>query len=410
VDQISERYTGKAIGAVQTHELPLHPFLGAIAGLIALAAGMGIGRFAFTPILPMMQADAGVSISVGAWLASANYIGYLVGSLCALVLRVQPATAIRAGLAAIGISTLGMGFEHGIAVWALLRAVAGIGSALVLIFVFAWSADQFAHHRRHWFSGVVFGGTGVGIAISGALCLALVQMRATSTSAWIVLGLLSCAFTVIVWFAFGKNESPKKAAETGRRRWTAESLRLITCYGFFGYGYIIPATFLPLMARQMIPDPSLFGWAWPIFGTAAVGSTLITAQLTQRFSHRTVWIGAQLIMAAGIFLPALLPSLSSILIAAILVGGTFMVVPMAAMQEARSIAGPSNSAVLIAAMTSAFALGQIIGPLTVSWLVGPNKTSLAPPLWLAGALLIAAAASLSPLARFRSTGFRETRN
>jgi predicted MFS family arabinose efflux permease len=148
------------------------------------------------------------------------------------------------------------------------------------------------------------------------------------------------------------------------------------------------------MARAIIPDPSLFGWAWPIFGLAAVISTFLTAQLNRRFSHRTILVGAHFVMAVGIFLPALWPGLPAILAAAILVGGTFMVVPMAAMLEARSIAGPNNSAVLIAAMTSAFALGQIIGPITVNWLVGPHGTNLSSSLYLAGALLVFAALAL----------------
>jgi MFS family permease len=365
-----------------------NPVFGAIAGLIALAAAMGIGRFAFTPVLPMMQADAGVTIAAGAWLASANYIGYFIGSLSALVLRVQPATAIRTGLAVIGISTLGMGFQHDVAFWALLRALAGIGSALVLIFVFAWSADQFAHHRHHWFSGIVFAGTGVGVAISGGLCLWLGRANANSDTAWILLGILSSAFAIIVWFAFGTDGASKTVPESGGTLWSLESLRLIGCYGVFGYGYIIPATFLPVMARAIIPDPALFGWAWPIFGSAAVISTFLTARFARRFTHRTIWIGAHFVMAVGIFLPALLPTLSAILIAAILVGGTFMVVPMAAMQEARSIAGAKHSAVLIAAMTSAFALGQIIGPITVGWLVGPQGTNLSASLYIAGGLLV----------------------
>jgi MFS family permease len=386
-----------AVGEISKGQIEDGVF-GAIAGLIALAAAMGIGRFAFTPVLPMMQADAGITIAAGAWLASANYIGYFIGSLSALVLRVRPATAIRAGLVVISVSTLGMGFERDVAVWALLRFVAGIGSALVLIFVFAWSADQFSYHRRHWFSGIVFAGTGVGVAISGALCLALAQVKATSTFAWTLLGLLSSAFTVIVWFAFATNSSVKMTRttqESGKTLWSGESLRLVGCYGLFGYGYIIPATFLPVMARAIIPDPSLFGWAWPIFGSAAVVSTLVTAPLAQRFSHRTIWIGAHFIMAMGILLPALFPSLLAILIAALLVGGTFMIVPMAAMQEARSISGPNNSAVLIAAMTSAFALGQIIGPITVGWLVGPHSTNLSPSLCLAGALLVLSAFALT---------------
>ena len=67
----------------------------AVSGLAALAVAMGIGRFAFTPILPMMQADHGISVAQGGWLASANYLGYLAGSLFAMHPNIAGRTAMR---------------------------------------------------------------------------------------------------------------------------------------------------------------------------------------------------------------------------------------------------------------------------------------------------------------------------
>ncbi|HEX7560406.1 MAG TPA: YbfB/YjiJ family MFS transporter, partial [Usitatibacter sp.] len=89
----------------------------ALAGLAALAIAMGIGRFAFTPILPMMLGDAGLTVVQGGWLASANYVGYLVGGLTAVALPMSPARVIRMGLAAVGISTLAMGLSEGLLPW-----------------------------------------------------------------------------------------------------------------------------------------------------------------------------------------------------------------------------------------------------------------------------------------------------
>lgn len=66
--------------------------------MAALAVAMGIGRFAFTPILPMMQRDAGLSLTDGSWLASANYLGYFLGALSAVWIRVTPTVIVRAGL------------------------------------------------------------------------------------------------------------------------------------------------------------------------------------------------------------------------------------------------------------------------------------------------------------------------
>jgi MFS family permease len=138
----------------------------------------------------------------------------------------------------------------------------------------------------------------------------------------------------------------------------------VLCYGAFGFGYIIPATFLPAMAKEIVPDPRIFGWAWPAFGAAAIISTVYAARLSEVLSHRTAWIGGHLVMALGVAVPLMVPGLAGILASALLVGGTFMVITMAGMQEARRAAGPRARA-LMAAMTAAFALGQILGPLTV---------------------------------------------
>src|SRR2546427_619392 len=99
----------------------------ALAGMTALAIPMGVGRFAFTPILPMMQADAGLSVAAGGWLASANYLGYLAGSVAAIRMRLAPEKAIPSGLLGIRLATLGMGFASGIALWIALRALAAVG-------------------------------------------------------------------------------------------------------------------------------------------------------------------------------------------------------------------------------------------------------------------------------------------
>src|SRR3954464_12584296 len=105
----------------------------ALAGLAAPAAGPGIGRFAFTPLLPMMQADAGLTLREGAWLASANYMGYFAGALSAS--RVSPAVALRGGLVVIGLSTMLMGLSEDVAIWAALRFAAGLASGWVMVHV-----------------------------------------------------------------------------------------------------------------------------------------------------------------------------------------------------------------------------------------------------------------------------------
>lgn len=344
----------------------------ALAGLAALAVAMGIGRFAFTPVLPMMLQDAGLSIAAGGWLASANYVGYLIGALSAMRIRLRPETAIRAGLLAIGVSTLAMALHLPIAAWAALRLVAGIASAWVLISVSAWCMENLSRYQRPFLNSVVFAGVGTGIAAAGLLCLALMQAHAASPAAWLCLGLLSAGVTLLVWRFFrphaheasGTAQANAAAGEAAAFRWNARAVRLVVCYGVFGFGYIIPATFIPVMAKQALQGSSAFGWSWPVFGLAAALSTLCVAALVSRMGNRRLWMICHFIMAAGILAPVLRSGLPAIFAAALCVGGTFMVITLAALQEAKRSAG-RNATVLLAAMTSAFAAGQIIGPLTV---------------------------------------------
>src|SRR5438876_406634 len=203
----------------------------ALAGLTALAIAMGIGRFAFTPILPMMRQDQGLSVADGGWLASANYLGYLLGAVSGMVLRVRPATVIRTGLVVIGIVTLGMGLEHGFAAWVVLRALAGVGSAWVLIFSSAWCLERLVSVRRPVLNGVVFAGVGTGIAIAGGFCLVLMQAGASSRQAWAGLGVIALAGTAVIWRTFGADDDAGEDEGTPStmrgRRWDADSVRLV---------------------------------------------------------------------------------------------------------------------------------------------------------------------------------------
>lgn len=367
----------------------------ALAGLAALAVAMGIGRFAFTPILPMMQADAGLSMAAGSWLASANYFGYLVGALSAIGLGLRPATAIRAGLLAIGASTVAMGLEPAFFAQAAMRIIAGIASAWVLVFVSAWALERLAELGRPQMSGVLYAGVGAGIAAAGGACLVLMRLHAGSSAAWLLLGVASLGVTAALWNFFDTNIAARPA-DAPRLQAVFRFWPLVLAYGIYGYGYIIPATFLPAMARDAIGDPDLFGWAWPAFGAAAVASTLVASRLIRFVSPRAIWIGCHLAMALGVVMPLLVAGLGGILLASLLVGGTFVVVTQAGLQEARAVAG-AQARPLMAAMTSAFALGQIAGPLSATWLAGAQGSAqehFQRPLIVAAALLALSALAL----------------
>src|SRR5262249_18820497 len=238
----------------------------ALAGLVALAVAMGIGRFAFTPILPMMQHEGLVSIASGGWLASANYLGYFAGALSAMFIRLAPATAIRASLAAIVVTTLAMALDDHMASWIAWRTIAGVASAWVLVFGSAWALERLTALSRPTLGGTVFTGVGAGIAVAGIACLAAMHFDASSKQAWIVLASIALVLAAPAWPLVGSGAS--RPAAQAMRFDLHGFVKLSLCYGALGFGYIVPATFLPAMAREAIPDPAILASTWAIFRTA----------------------------------------------------------------------------------------------------------------------------------------------
>jgi len=363
----------------------------AAAGLAALAVAMGVGRFAFTPLLPLMQEDAGLSLADGGYLAAANYLGYLAGALWA-ARPARSARAIRASLLAIAATTAAMGVAQTLPGWLLLRFAAGVASAWALVHISAWALPRLATGRP-LLGGVLYSGVGAGIALVGFLCLALMAFTVSSAHAWLSLGLLSLGVAAALWPVIRDGSEPPRAQERGALRWTPEMGRLVICYGAFGFGYIIPATYVPAMAKALLHEPLAFGWAWPVFGATAAVSTVAAASLIRRHGNRRVWGAAALAMAIGVAAPLIVPGAAGIVLAALLVGGTFMVITMAGLQQARAIAG-AQAPQLMAAMTAAFAAGQVAGPLVVSILVQrPHGFALA--LAVAAAVLVLSALALA---------------
>jgi MFS family permease len=345
----------------------------AFVGLLALASAMGIGRFSLTPILPLMQQDTGLTVARGGWLACSNYLGYLAGALICIGLAPPPAPAIRWGLAGVGLFTLTMGWTDWQPLWLASRCLAGAASAFVLVGVSAWAMPILARHGREEWSGRVFAGVGTGIAFAGLFGLAAGIEAWGSRATWIALGLVAIALAALLWRPLATGTlAISSAASQSRRALPRRALVAAACYMAFGYGYIIPATFLPALARSYINDPATFGLIWPVFGAAAAISTFAAARLGRGLAPWQLWTRAQWVLAIGVLLPAFEVNVATLLLSAVCVGGTFMVITMAGIKEALRLGGAPAS-LAIGVMTAAFAIGQIAGPLTVSLLAGSGN-------------------------------------
>lgn len=373
-----------------------HPASGPIGlawpAAFALAAAMGIGRFAFTPVWPLMAQEGGLSLAQGGWMASANYAGYLLGALAAIIWPVRRLRGtLAASLAAVAALTLAMPALDSVAGWCALRLAAGYASASAFICVAAWRPVPVGDPREASVSALTYAGVGAGIAATGLACLALMGWGAGANLTWTALGGLALALSAAAWPGLRRQAPPPRisAASTPAARLPRGMAWLALHYGVFGVGYIIPATFLPAMAKQVLPDPAIFGWAWPLFGLAAALSCLLVPRLGRGRDDRQVWRGAQALMAAGMLAVALWHHIAAVILAALLVGGTFMVITQAGMLAARRLAGPAAPRAA-AVMTAAFAAGQILGPLLASW-AGRWGAGL-PQVLAAGAALLALSA------------------
>lgn len=363
-----------------------------LLGVVALIVAMGIGRFAFTPILPLMLRDATLGSVDGAQWAAANYLGYLLGALTARRFSPNPIFGLKIALAGIVLTTFGVGGLDGIAFFrgtefwvvalrfggAILRLLSGIFSAWVLVCASSWCLAELARRQAAQAGAWIYTGVGLGIVISGALTW--LGGRQPAHWLWLELGglcALGAGFVITRVPSGAAPETTDAAIQVsqmltgGPPRGISQHWDFILCYGIFAFGYIVPATFLPVMARQLVDDPLVFGLTWPLFGLAATASVAAAARWLSAWPRRAVWAVAQGVLALGAALPLFTQALWGLAIAALLVGGTFMVITMAALQLIRERAA-ANSTPFLARMTIAFATGQILGPILVR-LIGENR-------------------------------------
>ena len=381
-----------------THERPAGNFLLAFAGLLSLAAAMGIGRFAFTPVLPLMLGEGRLDVAQGGWLAAANYAGYLAGALTAS--RVPLRAGALAAIALIATATFTAAMALPLPpLWLPLRFLAGAASAWVFVATSVWCLGALAGRGAARASGWVYAGVGAGISLAGIHCLVAVSAGVRSQPLWLQLGGLALVLALpVLWVIARLDPVGATARSIGRSDFAAVGANtrgIVVCYGFMGFGYILPATFLPVMAHSVVDDPRVFGLAWPLFGATAAVSTLVAARLLQGSTRLRTWAGCQLLMGVGVLLPALWQDVWTIAVSAVLVGGTFMVITLAGVQEMRArAASPGHAAALVGRVTAAFALGQIAGPVLSAVLLRLGSRGLMLALATGAAGLFATAAWL----------------
>ncbi|NNN09816.1 MAG: YbfB/YjiJ family MFS transporter [Acidimicrobiaceae bacterium] len=321
---------------------------------------MGIGRFVYTPILPMMHTQAGLGSQFGSTLATVNYFGYFIGALTGILMPalVGSALCMRIGLTLVVVTIAQMGFTENHAEWIALRLIAGVASALVFVIVVTTLLALVGQHAQK-LVGWAFGGVGAGIALSGAIVLVI---RDTSTwrVAWWASAVLALVLTSLAWSLHPERANSLTTTQ-GRGdappigRWFRA---LLLSYSLEAIGYIIAGTFLVAAINQESPD-WVASSAWVLVGLAALPAATVWASLGRRWSRPTLLVSALLIQTVGIALPALVSGVATALISAVLFGATFLGISLIVLAIGAHLQFPRA----VASLTVGYSVGQILGPL-----------------------------------------------
>ena len=334
-----------------------------------MAAAMGIGRFVYTPILPFMVDGLNLSPSHAGLIASANFLGYLLGALAASfgALPGAPRTWFLTALLISAITTGAMGQTDSNLAFMALRFAGGFASAFTLVFSSALVLERLAASGHPGFSALHFAGVGCGISFSAIL----VSVLGSYGFSWQELWYASAIATLVLLAGAAllvpatKSTAPANLHATRDAKTSGPLNRLIVAYGLFGFGYVITATFISVIVKEQAALQSLESYIWLVVGLAAIPSiyfwNLVAAHTG---SARAFSIGA-VAQALGVGLSVSGFGPGFVVLGALLLGGTFMGMTAHGLVEARRLTN-GNPRSILALMTASFGVGQMVGP----WIAG----------------------------------------
>lgn len=355
-----------------------------VGGILGLMVAMGIGRFAYTPILPLMQRDLGMSNTLAGWLAGLNYLGYLMGAiLCSLIPRLLGMRLFTGSALLLCILTTAlMGLTVSAFWWGGLRLISGITSAVLFVLISAEVGDVLRRHGLAHRIGTLYSGVGLGIALTGVM-IPLLDCYWGWSGAWIGAG-MAAALLAAAGIILGRRQGalvPPPAGSSSVNSRRSSVYPLAAAYFFEGLGYVVSATFIVALIAATPGLSHLAPWSWVAVGLAAVPSTLIWPRLARRYGARTALIGAYALQAGGIVVSVFSTSIIGLMFAAASFGGTFMGIVALSLAEGQRRM-PADSRWIAAFLTAAFGIGQVLGPV-VAGRLADLRDGFALPLLLA---------------------------
>jgi uncharacterized membrane protein len=256
----------------------------------------------------------------------------------------------------------------------------------VFVFTSGWCLSQLARLGFPNMGGFIYMGPGAGIVLSGLLASGMVAWKWTAATGWLIFGLLAFVMTALVWRRLdGSDErlqpltarvhkeayEPSAVASVGHGSF--EMVLLTLAYGIAGFGYIITATFLPVIARAALPGSHWLDLFWPLFGLGVMTGAWLATRIRPGGDLRLLLLCGYLIQAFGIGISLWSPSLIGFALGSLLLGLPFTANTFFALQEVRRLR-PAAAASFMGLMTATYSLGQVLGPPLVAVLMHGTRT------------------------------------
>lgn len=294
-----------------------------LLGFAGTLLGIGLGRFAYAPLVPGMIAAGWMSPAEAAAAGAANFIGYLLGAAGALLAPLALARRLVQPMLWITAISLGAcAWYAGFAWFSAWRLLAGIGGAWLMIVGVSSALTAVPPAARARLSGRIFAGIGVGILLTAGV--GALATRAGVVAAWLgmgLLGLLAAALATGAWRHVAEAAAPVVDSPPPLTAWVPALV--VLAYTMDAVGFIPHSVFwVDYLVREVGYSAPAGAVQWWLFGLGSVVGPLLAGRLAQWLGAGRATAGAYAAMALGIGLPlvgsgAVLTSASSFLVGAL---------------------------------------------------------------------------------------------
>lgn len=342
------------------------------AGIFSLILVLGVARFSYTPLLPLMQKQAGLGVAEAGWLAGINYAGYLSGALIASLISdlVLKDRLYRIGLVVAILSTAVMGMTTDVTVWALSRFFAGLASAAGMLLGTGLILNWLIRHNHRSELGIHFAGIGIGIA-GCATAVAVMSHWLDWRQQWFAFTVFGCLLLVpaLRWLPPPDTSGVTKTGQKMEDKPPSPLFMRLFMAAYFcaGIGFVVSATFIVAIIERL---PGLAGQGNLVFlaiGIGAAPACINWDLISRRVGDINALIAAAVLQIVGIVLPVVVGGLPAAIFGALLFGGTFIgMVSLVLTMAGRYY--PTRPAKMMGKMTLSYGVAQIIGPIVTGWL------------------------------------------